>query len=32
MLDWGVGGVGDYCVCKSGFSVYGCLPTGGGFF
>ena len=29
VLDWVVGGVGDYCVRKSGFSVYGCFPTGG---
>jgi len=32
VLGWVVGGVGDYCVCKSGFSVYGCVPTGGGSF
>jgi hypothetical protein len=30
VLGWVVGGVGDYCVRKSGFSIYGCLPTGGG--
>jgi hypothetical protein len=29
-MGWVVGGVGDYRVCESEFSVYGCLPTGGG--
>ena len=30
VLGWVVGGEGDYRVCASGFSIYGCLPTGGG--
>jgi hypothetical protein len=30
VLGWVVGGVGDYRVCESWFSVYGRLPTGGG--
>ena len=29
-LGWMIGGVGDYRVCESWFSVYGCLPKGGG--